>query len=398
MAVYKRGGVYWYEFLFGGERIRESTRQGNQNTARTMEAAHRTNLAKGEVGIRKRTATPILKEFAKPFEQHVETEYANKPETVRFYKEKLRRLLADPEIASTRLEAIDRAAIDGYKQRRTKQVSRYGRLMLPASVNRELATLGLMLSLAVDWNILTGRPKIRKLPGERNREFVVSHKLEPKYLEGCPQPLKDVALLSLDTGLRVGEAVGLRWPDVHLQPAIRAKFGYIHIRGGKSPNAKRNLSLTPRVADMLKARKAAGKSAWVFPGDTPEAAILVSSLDHQHEDVRDALKLDREFVIHSFRHTMLTRLGESGADAFTIMRIAGHASVTTSQRYVHPTPESMERAFERLQDLNSTKFEAEEVEAKAAAASGGPPTISTTAISRRSRKSLQAVNIKRTGP
>jgi hypothetical protein len=35
MAVYKRGGVYWYEFLFKGERVRESTHQGNQNTART---------------------------------------------------------------------------------------------------------------------------------------------------------------------------------------------------------------------------------------------------------------------------------------------------------------------------------------------------------------------------
>lgn len=46
---------------------------------------------------------------------------------------------------------------------------------------------------------------------------------------------------------------------------------------------------------------------------------------------------------------MLTRLGESGVDAFTIMRIAGHSSITVSQRYVHPSPEAVERAFERLQ-------------------------------------------------
>jgi propanediol utilization protein len=54
---------------------------------------------------------------------------------------------------------------------------------------------------------------------------------------------------------------------------------------------------------------------------------------------------------------MLTRIGEAGADAFTIMRIAGHSSVTVSQRYVHPTPESLERAFEQLDDLNAQKFE-----------------------------------------
>ena len=56
-----------------------------------------------------------------------------------------------------------------------------------------------------------------------------------------------------------------------------------------------------------------------------------------------------DFVMHSLRHTMLTRLGESGVDAFTIMRIAGHSSVMVSQRYIHPTPEAVERAFERLQ-------------------------------------------------
>ena len=65
---------------------------------------------------------------------------------------------------------------------------------------------------------------------------------------------------------------------------------------------------------------------------------------------------------------MLTRLGEAGADAFTIMRIAGHSSVSVSQRYVHPTPEGLERAFERLEKLNAVKFEQAEAEAKAEAA------------------------------
>ena len=50
---------------------------------------------------------------------------------------------------------------------------------------------------------------------------------------------------------------------------------------------------------------------------------------------------------------MLTRLGEAGVDAFTIMRIAGHSSITVSQRYVHPSPEALERAFERLEAFNS---------------------------------------------
>ena len=40
-----------------------------------------------------------------------------------------------------------------------------------------------------------------------------------------------------------------------------------------------------------------------------------------------------DFVLHSLRHTCLTRLGDAGADAFTIMKLAGDSSVTVSQRY-----------------------------------------------------------------
>ena len=71
-------------------------------------------------------------------------------------------------------------------------------------------------------------------------------------------------------------------------------------------------------------------------------------------EFRWLLGMPAEFVIHSLRHTMLSWLGESGADAFTIMRIAGHSSVTVSQRYVHPSPELLETAFERLDAMNSS--------------------------------------------
>jgi len=149
---------------------------------------------------------------------------------------------------------------------------------------------------------------------------------------------------------------------------------------------------------MLKARKAAVKSAWTFAGETDAAAFLVSSLDHQHDDVRTALKMPADFVIHSLRHTMLTRLGEAGADAFSIMKIAGHSSVTVSQRYVHPTPEGMDRAFDRLESHNAEKYGQAEVEAKAEAAGGSEvPANSTIVKKRRSAKPSQVIVFKGTG-
>ena len=93
--------------------------------------------------------------------------------------------------------------------------------------------------------------------------------------------------------------------------------------------------------------------------------------------------MTNEFVLHSLRHTMLTRLGESGVDVFTIMKIAGHSSVTISQRYVHPSPEAVECAFDRLERLNRV----EAGRSTAAVAEGPqatkrqlPATISATVI------------------
>jgi integrase len=395
MAIYKRGDVYWYEFEFHGARIRESANTVSKDVARQIEAAHRVRLARGEAGIVERPPAPTLADFVPRFESAIVTLCAEKPATVSFYKEKIRRLLMDRQLSGARLNAIDEGVIDGYKQRRTRQESRYGRPISPASVNRELATLRRLLRLAHEWKVLDRVPRIRLLRGERNREFVLSHRLEPKYLEATPQPLRDVAVLILETGVRPGEAANLKWADVYLQPAVHAGLGYIAIRHGKSKNAKRNLSLTARAAAMLKARKGGAKSDWVFPGDSPDAPILGTSLDHQHKPVRNGLKLPEDFVVHSLRHTMLTRIGEAGADAFTIMRIAGHSSVTVSQRYVHPTPEGMERAFERLEKLNAVKFEQAEAEGKAEAAGGSMvPTISPTAKKHTTRKSSQVIEFK----
>ncbi|MEI9812921.1 MAG: tyrosine-type recombinase/integrase [Acidobacteriota bacterium] len=173
-------------------------------------------------------------------------------------------------------------------------------------------------------------PKIELLGGERRREFVLDHAAEKVYLEACPDPLKDASLLMLDTGLRSGEAAALEWGDIHLKAAVGKKFGYLQIRRGKSASAVRTVSLTERVALMLTARRKASKTDHVFTVRSG-AQARGTWLDRQHDGVRTALKLSPDFVLHSLRHTMLTRLGEAGADAFTIKEIAGHSSITISQ-------------------------------------------------------------------
>ena len=67
--------------------------------------------------------------------------------------------------------------------------------------------------------------------------------------------------------------------------------------------------------------------------------------------------MPRLFVLHSLRHTYLTRLGLAGVDAFTIMKLAGHGSLRVSQRDIHPTPQAMEDAVARLDKMNAHSIE-----------------------------------------
>jgi hypothetical protein len=81
MAVYKRGGTWWYRFTWRGRAIRESTKQSNKRLAEQMDAAHKTSLAKGEVGLRDRKPVPILKDFAEKEFKPFSTRWATWPGT-----------------------------------------------------------------------------------------------------------------------------------------------------------------------------------------------------------------------------------------------------------------------------------------------------------------------------
>ena len=351
MSLSKRGDVYWYEFEFKGQRIRESTHTGNKDVARQIEAAHRIRLAKGAAGIIERPPAPTLAEFAPRFSEAINTLCANKPGTVTFYESKLAALLKYEPIASSPLDRIEEAAIQAYKQHRTRQPSRRGKPLSVASVNRELATLRRLLRLAQEWKVIDRVPRIRLLSGEQGREFVLSYEQEKLYLAAAPLLLHDMGVLMLDTGLRVGEALSLEWPDVHLTPASGAALGYLKVLARHSKNSKpRNVPLTERALRVLKTL-APAKAGYVFHRGDGQP-IYQTWLNQLHSALRTLLKLPVEFVPHSFRHTYGTRLGEAGADAFTIMRLMGHSSVTVSQKYVHPSPETMERAVQRLQTMN----------------------------------------------
>ena len=352
--IYKRGKIYWYKFMWQGKLVRESTKQGNDKVARQMEAAHRTSLAKGEVGLRDKKISPTLKEFIENrFEPWAKATFEKaSPKTwFDWYRVGLRAIKSYGPLADSRLNEITSETLTDFAAHRQTE-----RLQV-STINSSLRIARRVLRLAVEWGVAESSPKVKLLPGERHRERVVTPQEEAKYLSAAQEPVASISAVLCDTGLRPEECFRLRWEAITW---VNGRHGSLLVTHGKTAAARRVLPMTPRVRGILETRwEAADKplEGWIWTAPTRSGHVESSSLKKRHTKAFKTLQEDaaknnekpiRPFVLYSLRHTFLTRLGESGCDAWTLARIAGHSNVSMSSRYVHPSEDAVLTAMSRL--------------------------------------------------
>jgi len=364
MAVYKRGGTYWFRFVWNGETIRESAKTGNKRTAEQIESARKTQMAKGEVGIRDRAPVPTFATFVKlEFLPHVETRFAEKPKTLAHYTVQMKHLMGYAPVATAQLSAITPEILSSFIEQlrqRKYQIS---------SINRSLQVLRRVLLLAAEWGKIDRVPvKIQMQPGENRRERVLSEAEESAYLKAAeqvgasiiaayekslagiratlrnepptqpndPYLLRDVAMVLLDCGLRPEECHRLRWEHF--------RGDTIYVPHGKTVNARREIPLSERAREVLDRRRG-GQSEWVFPASTASGHIEQSSLKKQHAKACKAAEV-APFVPYTFRHSCLTKWAGI-LDPYTLAYLAGHRDFSTTRRYVHPNLNTAREALER---------------------------------------------------
>jgi integrase len=275
MAIYKRNHFYWYKFVWKGELIRESTKQGNSVIARNMESAHRTALANGLVGIREKKQAPTLNDFLKAdFLPFAKTKHASKPSTHRYYQQGAD-MLQRSSLGALRLDEIT-------DQHAHVFAAKFSALS-PSGINRGLRTLRRVLNLAYRWGKIEKPVKISLAQGERQRDRVLTEDESSKYIKACPQPWADCATTILDEAFRPSEVFSLRWPHLLFN---QDETGLIQIVEGKSKAARRILPMTSRVYRLLRNRyEAAGcpKDGWVFPSASRSGHLNGNAAKDQHK-------------------------------------------------------------------------------------------------------------------
>jgi hypothetical protein len=111
-------------------------------------------------------------------------------------------------------------------------------------------------------------------------------------------------------------------------------------------------------------------------------------LEDQLRRIRDRVQIPN-LVLHSFRHTFGTRLGEAGAQAPQIRQLMGHQSMTTSQKYVHHLDEGISELVVRMNRSSEAAWKkAAETQIEAA---------SQTLRKRKSKSAAKVVTFSDTG-
>ncbi len=151
-------------------------------------------------------------------------------------------------------------------------------------------------------------------------------------------------LLMMETGLRVGEALALRWQDIQLsRKRLNVRNTVVRLANKKqsfiqdsvkSESSRRTVPLTPKAVDLLETLLMDAQSDWVFADEQGER-LSYEALRYQTQCACQAAEVEYRGM-HVFRHTFATNCYHKGVDVKILSRLLGHADVNiTYNLYIH---------------------------------------------------------------
>jgi integrase len=354
-------------FVFEGRRVERSTGFTNKRKAEAYAEAFRTRLRNEGVRFLEKKDYPTFKQAIEDFLEWSASRQ-RKNTTLR-YKTASTPLIE--HFGKMRVNLIGKAQIENFITRRRSQYVTAGgvrpksgkpkmmkRKISNATVNRELACLKKVFSNLVADGVLISNPArfVDFLAEENESGRVLNRDEEQLYLSAASQPLRDYAVLLIETGVRPNELCRLAARDVHLE---RDK-PYLVVTDGKTRAARRSIPLSIRAAEVLTERLANSKGKYVFPGgrggDDPNSPAV--KFNNAHYGTLKRSKIDGlnrsgtegSCTLYSLRHTFATRfLERRPGDLLTLAALLGHSSLRMVMRYAHP---SDNHKFEAIRSMD----------------------------------------------
>jgi integrase len=355
MAIYKRykgrrlkrsdrdwdKGTWWIEFSLRGNYVHESIPGARtQAQAERAESKRREEIYEGKYDPGKKLFSEFVDEIFLPWST------ANK----RSYREDDQRSVTLKDFfGENQLRDIKPMMIERFKRERLATPTKHDkedrpRPRTPASVNRNLACLSKILSMAFDNELIDSNPmrRVRLLKENSSRERFITAVEEVKLfakLTGRRDHIRSVVTVALNTGMRRGEILDLQWEHVNF---IARTIFIARSKTGKT----RTIPMNDTVFEELKALKQdAGTRDFVF--SVSKTGVNIDSIKTGWRNACAAAGLvDLRF--HDTRHTFATRLRANGVHEWDIRDLLGHTTTRMTSVYTHQTPANLRQAVTTL--------------------------------------------------
>ncbi len=321
MELFKQArSRFWsVSFIVDGRRIRKSTGQTTKAKAMEVGAELIRQVRIGDSRPMRPASGILLRDFASgqflPFSQNSSLD----SDTKRYYATGWR-LLSTTPIADQKLHHITTSDAD------TLQFPGSG-----SNANCALRTLRRMLSYAVEKHHIKVAPRI-KLRKEYGRSATFDAAMEQAFMQAAGQPVKDVFLISQDSGMRPDEVIRMRWENVLWDKSL------IFVPDGKTAKARRYVPMSDRVRSVLRVRSQGKEGEWVFPSSRKKGShISYFPVAKGFSKARKAAGIPDRVVLYTARHSFATDLLDQTGNLALVQAVMGHESVTTTARYLHPS-------------------------------------------------------------
>ncbi|MGH9762206.1 MAG: tyrosine-type recombinase/integrase [Blastocatellia bacterium] len=356
MAVRVRGGRWYYDFMIRKVRYRAAIPEARtKREARDVEASIRRQIYEGTYG--KEQGTVSLTYYAK--DVYLPWARANKKS---FKADEYHVSVFESYFADKTLGEFSRILIERFKLDRLAVETRGNRSRKPASVNRELACLSRIFSMAVIDGHVSHNPclQVKKLRENNKRDRYLTEVEEAALLAqftGRRAYLRPIVEFALQTGARRGELLNLRRGDVNLSQRV---VWFRNTKNGKD----RAVPLNEKAARLVEEQFGNfPDSEYVFP--SARTGKRIAELKKGFRAACDAAGLG-DFHFHDLRHSFATRLAERGIDPATISNLLGHADLRMTARYAHATNRSLRAAVEAAESVGQGSEKLSQVCLKAA--------------------------------
>lgn len=243
--------------------------------------------------------------------------------------------------------------IEDFKTYMTKKLKRAN-----ATFNRYFSALKKAYNVIIDSeDLLMKNPcrKVKKLKEDNEKTRYLTEEQEKALLQELAIHLKPIVICALKTGLRKSNILNLRWENVDLEQGFievlkQENKGHKKIQipiSEKLENVFYDLILERYLAPLIFMAngfnlKFIVYNSYVFVN--PQTGDNFKDIKTGFNKAVERAKIDN-FTFHDLRHTVGTRLGNSGTDIRVIQELLAHSQISTTQRYMHATPENKLKAI-----------------------------------------------------